>query len=166
VLAWTAAVGAQGSDEHAAAAAMVQKLEQDPAHASVASAAATHAKDALERATRLRDVGDEAHAKAADGLALEWAQMARDLARAVDAESTAWDARRKAEDARARVERARALVEEGIARVGRLRAELDEASRAAPVRKAVESHGSEGAAGKDPGGKPKPAQNAATGATP
>ena len=166
-LAWTAAAGAQGSDDHATATAIVHQLEQNAAHASIASVAMANAKQGLERATRLRDVGDEAHAKAADGLAREWADMARDLARAADAEGAAWDARRKAEDAKARVERARALVAEGISRVGRMRAELDDAARATPERKAAEAHGSDAGARKNPaGGKDKPAKGGAMGDRP
>src|SRR5271166_365523 len=109
--------GAQSADEHAAAAAIVAQLEHDPPHAPVTAEALQKAKDALERATRLRAAGDEAHAKAADGLALEWAQSGRDLARAADAEATAAELRRKAVDAQALLERTRAQVEEGIAHV-------------------------------------------------
>jgi hypothetical protein len=144
---------AQPADEHGAAAALVAQLEHDAAHAAVTYEAIAHAKDALERATRLRTAGDEAHAKAADGVALEWAQVARDLAKAADAEATAADLRRKAVDAQAQLERARAQVEEGIAHVGRLRAELAEAEKAPKIeRTAVEAH--EGDKDKDDkGGK-------------
>jgi len=165
-LAWTAGARAQTTDDHAAATAIVQTFEQDAAHASIASTPIANAKDALERATRLRAVGDEAHAKAADGLAREWADMVRDLARAVDAEGAASDARRKAEDAKARVERSRALVEEGIARIGRMRAELEDASGTAPERKAADGHSGDRATGKKAGGKERPAKPTATGATP
>jgi hypothetical protein len=142
VLASAVSGHAQGGDDRAVATATVQDLQHDPAHASIAAAPIASAKDALERATRMRGAGDEAHAKAAEGLAREWADMARDLVLAADAEKAAWDAQRKARDAQAQLERARALVEEGIARVGRMRSELDEASHATPERKAVEVHGS------------------------
>jgi hypothetical protein len=106
------------------------------------------AKNALERATRLRVAGDEAHAKAADGLALEWAETARDVVRAVDAEAAAAGLRQKALDAQAQLERSRALVEEAIASIGRLQAELDQVSaHASPAgqagRTAVEVHDGE-----------------------
>ena len=148
----------------------MQKLEQDPPHGAITAAAVAHAKEALERATRLRGAGDEAHAKAADGLAREWAETGRDLARAVDAEASASDLRRKAVDAQARLVRARALVEEGIARVGRLRAQLDEEGRAAPKdRTAVEMH--EGDRTPSPkaikaDSKEKPAKHPSGGETP
>src|SRR5579863_3888422 len=131
LLAPTAA--AQGTGEHAAAEALVHELEQDTAHAAVTVDAVASARGALERATRLRAAGDEAHAKAADGLALEWAQTGRDLAKAADAESTAADMRRKAVDAQAQLERTRAQVEEGIAHVGRLQTQLHEVEKTGKV---------------------------------
>ncbi|HEY3815612.1 MAG TPA: hypothetical protein VGL81_00495 [Polyangiaceae bacterium] len=137
----TGSAGAQGADDHAAAEALVQQLEHDSGHTVVTADAVASAKNALERATRLRAAGDEAHAKAADALALEWAQTGRDLAKAVDAEATATELRRKAVDAQAQLERTRAQVEEGIAHVGRLRAQLEEAEKAGKVdHVAVEVH--------------------------
>jgi hypothetical protein len=53
--------------------------------------------------------------------------MAQDIARAVEAEKAAAVLRRKAVDAQAQLERTRTLVEEAIARVGRLRAQLEAA---------------------------------------
>jgi hypothetical protein len=132
------------ADDHVDAAALVAQLEQDGAHKSVTADAAAKARDALERAQRMRAAGDEAHAKAADGLALEWAQTGRDLAKAVDAEQAAAELRRKAVEAQAKLERSRALVEEALASVGRLQAELDH-EQAAPhePRVAVETHDGE-----------------------
>ncbi len=126
---------AQGGDDHAVAEGMVKLMEGDAPHAAVAAEALANARAALERATRLRAAGDEAHAKAADGLAREWAETGRDIARAADAEAAAAQMRRKAVDAQAHLERTRALVEEGIARVGRLTAELDQIERPAKIGK-------------------------------
>jgi hypothetical protein len=129
------------SDDHSVATALVQQVERDDAHRIAAAGPLAHAKDALERAMRLRNAGDEAHAKAADGLAREWAEMARDVALAVDAEAKAGELRRKAVDAQAQLDRTRALVEEGITHVGRLRAELESAERTTGTsRTAVEVH--------------------------
>jgi colicin import membrane protein len=166
VLAGAPSSSGQGNDDHAIATALVHQLEQDAAAASIAAEAMSHSKDAFERATRLRGAGDESHAKAADGLAREWAESARDLARAADAEARAADVRRKAVDAQARLERARTLVEEGVARVGRLKSQLDEAGRAAPKdRTAAELHdGDAGARRAD--AKEKPAKGTTRGATP
>jgi adhesin transport system outer membrane protein len=143
---------AQGADDHSTAEAMDRQLEGDAAHRAVATEALERARAALERATRLRSAGDETHAKAADGLAREWAEDARDIARAADAEAASAEVRRKAVDAQAQLERTRALVEEGIARIGRLKAELEQAERAAATpapskgRRAVEVHAGEPAA--------------------
>jgi hypothetical protein len=135
--------GAQGNDR-AAAEALVGPMEKAPP-APVTAEALARASDALEQATRFRAAGDEAHAKAADGLAREWAETARDLALAAATEKQAEERKRQAIQAQAQLERTRALVEDGIARLGRIRAELD----AAPARTstAVEAHD----------GQPKPA---------
>lgn len=126
------AASAQPADEHAAASAIVAQLSADAAQSAARQAvtadALLEARNALERATRLRVAGDEAHAKAADGLALEWAETARDVVRAADAEASAAELRHKALDAQAQLDRSRALVEEAIANIGRLQAELDQAS--------------------------------------
>jgi hypothetical protein len=146
---------ADGGEDHAAAAEIVKQIESNPARAAVAAEALGHAKEALERATRLRSAGDEPHAKAADGLAREWAEDARDITRAAEAEAAAGEARRKAVEAQAQVERTRALVEEGIARIGRLTAELNQVERqpqppsprggpsASVSKRAVEVHAAE-----------------------
>jgi hypothetical protein len=131
---------AQPNDAHATAASLLAQLEGDT-HAPLVADPVAQAKTALERATRMRATGDEVHARAADELALEWAQMARDLVKAAEAEATAAEARKKAVDAQAQLERTRAAVEEGIARVGRLKAELAEAEAAnRDKRTAVEVH--------------------------
>jgi hypothetical protein len=131
---------AQTNDAHATATALVAQLQGD-SHAQLVADPLGQAKTALERATRMRATGDEVHARAADELALEWAQMAQDLLKAAEAEATAAEARKKAVDAQAQLERTRAAVEEGIARVGRLKAELAEAEAANhDKRTAVEVH--------------------------
>jgi hypothetical protein len=139
----SAALGARADgDDRAAAEALVvpmQRATPDPATIE----AVARARDALEQSTRLRAAGDEAHAKAADGLAREWAETARDLAQAAAAEKQAVERRRRAIQAQAQLERTRALVEDGIARLGRIRAELE----TAVARTAVEVHD----------GEPKPA---------
>jgi hypothetical protein len=117
------------ADDRASAIALLDVLEHDDAHRAVTADAVSQARTALERATRMRSAGDETHARLADGLALDWALTARDLARAVDVEQEARTARLDALDAGARAERERALLEEGIARTGRLRAELSTVER-------------------------------------
>jgi hypothetical protein len=168
--------GAQPADEHAAADAIVRELDHDTAHHAVVADTLDKARNALERATRLRAAGDESHAKAADGLALEWAQTARDLVKAVDAEATSADLRRKALDAQAQLERSRGLIEEAIASIGRLKAELDQVESKAKDNVAVETHdgdkppapkksGKKGGAGQpaQPAPKGKPGKDASGG---
>jgi hypothetical protein len=132
------------SDDRAAAEAVVSPLEH-AGPAPVTAEAVARAREALEQATRFRAAGDEAHAKTADGLAREWAETARDLALAAAAETQAEDRKRQAIQAQAQLERTRALVEDGIARLGRVRAELGAAQPKAVT--AVEVHD----------GQPKPA---------
>jgi hypothetical protein len=151
--------GAQGGDDRATAETLLRELEQDTDAARKAATADTvkAARNALERATRMRAAGDESHARIAEGLAREQAETARDLARAADAEKKATDARQAATDAGAQLEREQALLEEAIARAGRLRAELEAADREAkgsPMREAIESHDDD----KTPPKKRKPAQ--------
>jgi hypothetical protein len=129
-------------DDGAVAEALVSRLEADaassrlspeggvvggadlPSHASIAGDALRRAKAALERARGFRSAREAARARLADGVAREWAETARDLVSAADAEALAADARRKAVEAEAKLERSRVLVEEEIARAGRLTAEL------------------------------------------
>jgi hypothetical protein len=96
----------------------------DSSATSVSAEAVGHAKEASERSTRLRAAGDETHARVADGLSHEWTETARDLELAVAAEKMAAERRREAMRAQAQLQRTRTLVEEGIARLGRIRAEL------------------------------------------
>jgi hypothetical protein len=105
-------------------AAILDNLSNDAAHKAPTAAIVQRGRDALERAVRMRAAGDEAHAQLADGLAREEAETAQDLVRALDAERTADEARRAATDAGTVGERERALLEEGIARNGRLHAEI------------------------------------------
>src|SRR5580658_1065328 len=84
-----AAVASTPPNPRASAVALLDALQHDPAHVAVTGDAALHARDALERGTRMRVSGDEVHALLADGLALDWALTARDLERAVDVEERA-----------------------------------------------------------------------------
>jgi hypothetical protein len=113
------------ADDRGTATALLNELANDSAHKDATAAIVQRGRDALERATRMRAAGDEAHAQLADGLAREEAEAGHDLVRALDAERMADDARRAATDAGTVGERERALLEEAIARNGRLRAEID-----------------------------------------
>jgi hypothetical protein len=155
------AVGFAGQDDRSAALAVTGDLERSASHKTIAADAIARAKDALERAARMRAAGDATHARLAEGVARQWAEAGRDLARAADEESQATELRKKAQDNLAAIAKTRALVEEVIARTGRLRAEIEVIERdgGAPYT-AVELH--EGAIGT--ARRPMPAaSNAGTG---
>lgn len=105
----------------------VDTKAQDPRSKKAVADAVTRAKKALERAHGARASGDVAHARMLDGLALEWAENARDLLRAAEAEKAATSVAEKAKEASTQAERARALLEETQARRGRAEAELERA---------------------------------------
>ncbi len=83
-----------------------------------------NAKRALERAQGARAAGDDVHARMLYGLALEWAEAARDFDRAAAAERTAQNASTGAYQVQTEADRVRALLEETQARRGRTAAEL------------------------------------------
>jgi hypothetical protein len=145
------AATAQG-DDRATAEALLAPIEHDAAHLAIAADAVKQARGALERATRMRDANDEPRARLAESLGRHWAQVARDLARAADAEQVANKARLAADDAGARADRERSLLEEAIARQGRLRAELEGLDRAkqGPDRTAAVGASIEGGAPPPP----------------
>ena len=118
------AASARG-DDRATAEAILAPLGHDATHSAVAADALKKSRDALERATRMRDANDEPRARLAEVLGRQWAEVARDMVRVADAERTARDARALLDDAGAHAERERSLLEEAIARQGRLRAELE-----------------------------------------
>jgi hypothetical protein len=121
--------------EHAPVGATLAKEPGSASQLAPSDDAVTRARDALERATRMRNAGDEAHARLAEGLALEWAETARDRARTLAVETKAREAEVLTIEATARVERERALLEEAIARSGRLKAEVALATKKASPEK-------------------------------
>jgi hypothetical protein len=152
------------ADDRATTAAILDELDRDAAHKDATAAIVQRARDAIERARRMRATGDEAHAQLADGLARTEAETARDLVRALDAEKKADDARRGATDAGTVAERERALIEEGTARNGRLRAETAELGR--PKKEGKTSSlalADAGAAAAAPTPAPKPSKAAPPG---
>jgi hypothetical protein len=112
-------------DDRATAEALLLPVEHDPVHASVTAEAVKEARASLERARRMRDANDEPRARLAEALGRRWAEVARDLVRASDAEQAATAARLAADDAGASADRERSLLEEAMATQGRLQAELD-----------------------------------------
>lgn len=91
-------------------------------------------KDALDRARDMRASGDTRHAPLLDRLAQIWADAARDLAAAIEAEAKAQAAQKKSLELREQVENERALLEENIARRNRAQAELKRAQEELAAR--------------------------------
>ncbi len=148
------------ADEQRTTAAILDGLEREPATKAVTQDQVKRARDAMERAGRMRTAGDETHARQADALARAWADAAEDLARAAEAEAKAAAARRGALDAGAHADRERALLEEGIARNGRLRALLEQTTRektAVPSRTAPLAGAAGDAGAKRPNASPSDA---------
>lgn len=138
---------------------IVKELETsttDPKAKKLVASSLDHAKEALERAQGARASGDAKHARMLDGMALEWANAARDLVRAAAVEQTASSAADSAREAAVRVERARALLEETQARRGRADAELQKALAAEEEARAQAAKTEETrlAAGKAAASKP------------
>lgn len=125
----SAGLALAGPEDRSVAESILVKLDADAAHKSLTADPSARARAALERGTRTRASGDEPHARLADSLAREWAELGRDLVATADLEKKADDARRGATDAGAHAERERALLEEGIAQNGRLRAQLEAVER-------------------------------------
>lgn len=115
----------------ATAEKLLQEIEaraaRDAGTAKVVAAAVENAKTSLERAHGARMATDDAHGRMLDGLALEWAETARDLERAAAAEQSALVAAKAAADATTQADRARSLLEETQARRQRAQAELEKA---------------------------------------
>jgi hypothetical protein len=123
----TSALGQQASDR-ATAEQILAGATSSSAQAALLKAPSDEAKKALERARGARQSGDVAHAELLEGLAREWAEIARDLARAAAIEADAGALETSAAQAALRAERARALLEEAISRRGRAEAELEKLS--------------------------------------
>jgi hypothetical protein len=124
-----AAIGAFGAmvfaaDDRASAESTIAELEKNPHTKELCADPIAKSRFALERAHRMRVAGDDRHARLAEGLAVEWALVAQELARADAVETRAADARTVAADAGAQVERERAMLEQQLAENGRLQAEL------------------------------------------
>jgi len=123
------ASAASGQGDRARAETLVAELEGNAANKALTAEVVRRTRQYLDQGQKLRAQGDETHAKLADTVAREWAEVGRDLVRTVELERHAADARRGADDAGAEVERERALLDEGIAQNGRLRAQVEAVER-------------------------------------
>ncbi len=123
----SSAFGEQLSDR-AIAEQIVSGAGSSSADRALLRAPLDEAKKALVRAEGARKSGDVPHAELLEGLAREWAETARDLARAAAIEADAGALETAAAQANLRAEKARALLEEAISRRGRAEAELEKLS--------------------------------------
>lgn len=112
-------------DDRALAESTLREVEAKPQAQELAKEPLARAHEALDRGQRLRDVRDEPRARLCDGLARTWAETARDVVKAAEAEARARAAREGALDAGAQLERERASLEEGLGQAGRLKAQLE-----------------------------------------
>ncbi len=144
------------------------KAAKDGETAKVVAEPIKAAKQALERAHGARAAGDEPHARILDGVALEWAEAARELDRAAAAERAAATVSQKAHEVQTKAERARALLEETQARRGRAAAELakEEADAKEAARGASDAEAQRLDAAKKKGGKGAPVAAPKGGAKP
>lgn len=110
--------------DRASTEATLAELEKDPASKDVTADAVKKSRDALERATRMRASGDDTHARLAEGIAHDWAEVGKELARATDLEKKAREAHFAAQDASAQTDRERAMLEQRVAENGRLVTEI------------------------------------------
>ncbi len=94
--------------------------------APASSHALDHARKALQRADQARSSGDTENARHLEGLAREWAEMSRDVARATSAESRADQQQRAAASATLSVRKTHAQLETLVARRARAEGELQQ----------------------------------------
>lgn len=114
--------GAAGGAPAEEARGLIRELEADAAGRELISPATARAKDALSRAEAAESTPERAALLSA--AALEWAQVARDLKRARDAEQASDRLEQELSALQTENVRSRAAVEQAKARVGRARQEL------------------------------------------
>jgi hypothetical protein len=121
---------AHAEDEAKAVERDIRELEKSPE----ARETVQKAKEALDRALRLRSMGDDANARLALGLARDWLDAGRDLKQTLEAEKRVAETRAKARQSEQDLAKARVELEEGVAKAGRLRSQVEtkEKERLAP----------------------------------
>jgi hypothetical protein len=133
-------VRAAGGSVADQARSLIAEVGADASARELVNPATTRASDGLSRAAATQV---PAHAELLEAAALEWAQVARDLKRARDAEQASDQLEQEVSSLQTELVRSRAAVEQAAARVGRARQELVEVQaasspRAAPARGASE----------------------------
>lgn len=142
LVAWRASGAGALADR---ARALLAQIEADPAAKDLVAPATSRATAALSRATA---EPEPATAELYEAAALQWAEVARDLRRAREAELASDQLERELSAIQTELVRSRAAVEQAVARVGRARQGLTEL---------------EAAAAENPAGKREPKQAPAPG---
>lgn len=119
-----APAGTEGATAEQILRDVKDRVGKDVDAAKVVAEPVESATRALERAHGARAAGDAIHARMLDGLALEWAETARELDRAATEERVALATTTRSHEVSTQVERARALLQETQGRRGRVAAEL------------------------------------------
>ncbi len=132
LVAWSASGAGALADR---ARALLAQIEADPVAKDLVEPATSRANAALGRAAA---EPQPATAELYEGAALQWAEVARDLRRAREAELAADQLERELSALQTELVRSRAAVEQAVARVGRARqglAELEAAAAEQPASK-------------------------------
>jgi len=127
--AWNARAAGSLADR---ARALLAELDADPSAKELVAAAAGRANAALGQAAA---ASEPTRAELHEAVALQWAEVARDLRRAREAEVASDQLEREASAIQTELVRSHAAVEQAMARVGRARqglAELEAAAAEAP----------------------------------
>jgi hypothetical protein len=122
-------VQASGGSLADQARSLLAEVASDASATQLVQPATTQASRALSRAGA---ASQPAHAVLLEAAALEWAQVARDLKRARDAEQASDRLEQEVSSIQTELVRSRAAVEQATARVGRARQELVELEGASP----------------------------------
>lgn len=112
------------SADRTRAAAIVKTLSADADHKQALSGLLARTQRVLDRASAAHAAGDHRHATELEAYALELAEMANDMVRALRAEREVTELSRRALAAETRAVRAQALLEQTAARRGRAAAQL------------------------------------------
>jgi hypothetical protein len=129
---------AAGPDPAAEAARLIAKLDVPEAR-RIAQDPLAKAKAAQQRAQNAHGAGDLQHATELDTLALTWAEVAGDLARATESEKKLEDLQNAVSALEQKAVRTQALLEQTIARRGRAEQNLKTEPATARANQAVHS---------------------------
>jgi hypothetical protein len=120
---------------HEKAQELIAAAEADATSRNLTAGAIDNARKALGRASEARKQKAESDAQILDAAALTWAELGRDLKRAVESEEKAARSERELTELETKIDRAQALLEETVARQGRAQEKLKNIEAAQPAPK-------------------------------